>query len=229
VSASPFGPKAASGLAVYLNNYRGQLLDCLSVSFPVVLAWMGEEAFRAAAIAHIDATPPSAWTLDAYSQGFPAGLARLHPDNPDLEELAWIEQNVADAFVGPDAEPVALDSLASLDWDSARLRLAPTLIRRRAITNAAALWDALYHGNEPPEGAMLEDPAGLIIWRTGFEVRVDQVSVAELTALDEMARHGGFADLCTMLADRHGEDEGIALAARLLSGWLERGLIVGLS
>lgn len=221
-TGAPFGPEAATGLAVYLNNYRGQLFECLSSSFPVMLAWMGEEAFREAAIAHIDATPPSAWTLDAYSQGFPASLTS------DLEELAWIEQSVADAFVGPDAEPVSADSLASADWDTARLRLTPTLIRRRVETNAAALWSALYHQEEPPAAAMLDQSAGLIVWRTGFEVRVEQIEAAELDALEEIARHGSFADLCAVLVDWHGESEGIALAAKRLSDWLGRGLIVGL-
>ena len=116
---------------------------------------MGEEAFRAAAISHIDDHPPHSWTLDAYPQSFPATLAALYPDNPDLHELVWIEQALSDAFVGPDAEPLSTDTLGAIDWDTARLTLTPTLVNRPATTNAEQIWSALQQGDPAPEGIML--------------------------------------------------------------------------
>src|SRR5579859_3382830 len=118
--ATRFGAGTSAGLSVYQNNYRTQLMGCLEQSFPQVRGWMGEEAFRAAAISHIDDHPPHSWTLDVYAQTFPATLAALYPDNPDLHELVWIEQALSDAFVGPDAEPLSADALAAIDWDTAR-------------------------------------------------------------------------------------------------------------
>ncbi|HLZ66532.1 MAG TPA: DNA-binding domain-containing protein [Aliidongia sp.] len=226
-AAMRFGAGARAGLAVYQNNYRGQLVDCLELSFPQVRTWMGEEAFRAAAIAHIDSHPPHAWTLDAYARDFPATLAAIYPDNPDLQELAWIEQALSDAFVGPDAEPLSLDLLATIDWDAARLRLTPTLMSRPATTNAEEIWTALQEERVAPEGTMLVEAGGLIVWRRGFVSYLKQVDAIEYEAVLHLGRDGSFAALCGMLADRLGEADGVAKAGALLANWLGGGLIVG--
>nr|GFB56186.1 hypothetical protein [Tanacetum cinerariifolium] len=83
---------AAAGLAVYQNNYRAQLVSCLEHAFPQLRSWLGEEAFRHTAIDHIEHFPPYAWTLDAYAEHFDETLRRRFPENPDIHELAWIEQ-----------------------------------------------------------------------------------------------------------------------------------------
>lgn len=55
-SARLLGDRHA-GLAVYQNNYRAQLVGCLEQAFPIVRRWLGEEAFLAASITHIDQQP----------------------------------------------------------------------------------------------------------------------------------------------------------------------------
>jgi hypothetical protein len=88
-AAARFGERAEPGLAVYLNNYRGQLMTCLSESFATVRAWLGEAAFDAAAAMHIDRLPPHNWTLDAYSLEFPDTIDALYPEDPEVGELAY--------------------------------------------------------------------------------------------------------------------------------------------
>jgi len=215
----------AAGLAVYQNNYRAQLVGCLEQAYPQVRAWIGEGAFLAAAITHIDRHPPHAWTLDAYGREFGATLAALYPDNPDLQELAWIELALADAFVAADAAPLALDALAGIDWDSAQLRLAPSFAGRAAATNAEAIWWALSEGRAAPEAEMLDQPGGLVAWRRGFVSCLRQVDALEYAALLHLQQHGSFAALCGMLAERLGEADGVARAGALLAGWLSSELI----
>ena len=88
-----------AGLHVYQNNYRSQLAGCLEQTFPHLRTLMGHEAFLHAAVAHIARRPPQAWTLDAYGERFGETLRALHPDNPDVHELAWIEWALTTAFV----------------------------------------------------------------------------------------------------------------------------------
>ncbi len=226
-AAGRFGASASAGLSVYQNNYRAQLMGCLEQSFPQLRGWMGDEAFRMAAITHIDAHPPRAWTLDAYPQSFPATLATLYPDNPDLHELVWIEQALSDTFVGPDAEPLSMDALGAVDWNTARLCLTPTLAHCPATTNAEQIWTALQEEVVPPDGAMLPEAGGLIAWRHGFGVYLRQLDPIDYDALLELGRSGSFVALCAALADRLGEEDGVARAASLLAQWLTSGLIVG--
>ena len=216
---------AAAGLAVYQNNYRAQLVGCLEQAYPQVRAWIGEDAFLAAAITHIDRHPPHAWTLDAYGREFGATLAARHPDNPDVQELAWIELALADAFVAADAEPLSLDALSTIDWDTAQLHLAPSFASRAVTTNAEAIWWALSEGRAAPEAEMLDQPGGLIAWRRRFVSCLRQVDALEYAALLHLQRHGSFAALCEMLAERLGDTGGIAKAGALLANWLSSELI----
>jgi hypothetical protein len=216
-----------AGLSIYQNNYRAQLVGCLEEAFPRVRAWIGEEAFRSLAIAHIDSHPPHAWTLDAYAGGFSQSLVSLLPDNPDVQELAWIEYALSEAFVAADAEPLSLEALSDVDWDSARLRLAPSLMSLVATTNAEAIWLALWGDKDPPEGEMLAKAAGLIVWRRGFTSCLRQVDALEREALVHLQDNGNFAALCDLLVGRLGDTEGVARAGALFANWLGSELIVG--
>lgn len=219
----------APGHAVYLNNYRAQLLACLEQSYPLLRAFIGEQAFLHAAAAHIRAHPPHAWTLDAYADDFCATLQALFPDNPDLHELAWIEHALGQAFVGPDAAPVAAAALAGTDWDRARLQATPTMHLRAASSNAADLWLALSAAapGPMPESAMLPAPGGLLVWRQGFVTRLRALDAIEYAALRHLQHDGSFGGLCLLLVDRLGEEQGIAAAGAMLADWLGSELITG--
>src|SRR6188472_3757343 len=82
--AAQFGERARAGLGVYLNNYRAQLLACLSASYPILRAWIGDSAFEGAAASHIDSVPPHSWTLDAYGLDFAETLQARYPDDPEI-------------------------------------------------------------------------------------------------------------------------------------------------
>jgi hypothetical protein len=221
------GERAAAGLAVYQNNYRGQLVGCLREAYPQLRAWIGEERFLTAAITHIDNRPPHAWTLDAYGRDFGETLGSLFPHNPDLQELAWLEWALSEAFVAPDAEQLSAEALSAVDWDTARLVLAPSFVGRPVATNAADVWSALSEGRDPPESEMLDAPGGLIVWRQGFVCRFKPVEALEWDALLHLQGDGGFASLCALLVARLGEADGVAKAGALLGDWLGAGLIVG--
>jgi hypothetical protein len=216
-----------SGLAVYQNNYRAQLVGCLHASYPLLRARMGDSAFLKLAVHHIERHPPHAWTLDAYADDLGTSLATLYPHNPDLHELAWIELALGTAFVAADADPLPAAGLAGIDWDTARLELSPSLQLRLAATNAADVWRAMSAGACAPEAAMLPAPAALVVWRSGYVSCLRDSDALEAEALGALQRDGSFAGLCELLAGRLGEAQGTARAGALLAGWIGAGLITG--
>ncbi|MFJ3482485.1 putative DNA-binding domain-containing protein [Pseudomonas sp. NPDC090202] len=218
---------AATGLAVYQNNYRVQLVTCLENTFPHLRTWLGEDEFRNTAIAHIDHCPPYAWTLDAYSEHFGETLLKRFPHNPDIHELAWIEQALGEAFIAADADPLAPDALASIDWDNARLHFTPSLRLHELTTNVEAIWSALCEDQPAPESEMLAIPGGLLVWRRGFTSRLRDVDGLEYAALLHLQQDPSFVGLCEMLVEQLGESEGVAKAGELLANWLGSELITG--
>ena len=227
-AADRLGAAAAPGLSVYLNNYRSQLLAGLRETYATVSAWLGEEVFNAAAAIHIERVPPASWTLDAYGRDFPATLAELHPGDPEVVELARLDAALARIYVGPDCVSVTAGDLGEVDWDRAVLVLVPTFTTLPAATNAAALWSAIAEGAQPPAAAPLDEPAVLALWRVGFTPRFRTLDAGEAEALGQAAAGTTFGALCAQLLQRHGEEQGTALAGTWLGRWLGEGMIAAI-
>lgn len=226
--ARSFGERAMAGLAVYQNTYRSQLVNCLEASYPKIARWLGEETFRAAAITHVDDHPPQGWSLDTYGKDFGETLLTMFPRNPDLHELAWIEWALGEAFVAPDVVPLSTEALAAVDWDEARLQLAPSLRHCAARTNADDIWSTLHEdASRTPEGQMLDAPGGFVVWRRGYLSRLRRFDGDDYAALRSLLTDARFDAFCESLVMRHGEDAGVGRAGALLADWLDAGLIVG--
>jgi len=222
-----FDPDAWPGLRVYRNNYRSQLLNCLEQSFPLTLAWMGEEAFAAAAEEHVGAIAPSSWTIDAYAAGFQATLERVHEEDQEIAELAWLEWALAESFISADEPSVRPAELGGVDWDRASLRLQSAMLVREARTNAGAIWSALTTSEFPPGAQNLLPGSAFLVWRSGFEARFRTVAEPEAKALRAVVAGASFGALCARLVADHGEEQGTRAAGELLGRWIADGLVAG--
>ncbi|MGF7151093.1 hypothetical protein FHS96_004754 [Sphingomonas zeicaulis] len=224
-AAGRIGRDAGPGLRVHQNNYRAQLVACLETGFVRTRAWIGDEAFLAAAAFHVDRVPPGGWTLDAYGHDFPSSLHLLYPADPEIAELAWIDLALDEAFVGVDAPAITAADLADVDWDRAVLRLVPTMNIGDRATNADCIWSALAAGHEPPAPRRLAVSGALLVWRQGFVPRFRAIEADEQTAL--IHAHAGlpFAALCTAAVEKLGEEAGIAQAGQWLGRWVSEGLV----
>lgn len=223
------GETARAGLAVYLNNYRAQLLACLTESFPAVRAWIGDTAFDGAAATHVDRVPPSAWTLDEYGRDFAETLDMIYPNDPEVAELARLEWNLAVAFVGSDATPVNPAALAGVDWDNAIIQLVPTFVLFPVTTNVAALRSAIHDQKTPPPVERLPEPASIAVWRNGFTPMFRTVAAEEAAVFEQIRQKQRFGDICGDLVERMGEEQGPALAGAMLRQWLIDGVIASIT
>lgn len=225
-AAARFPADARPGLLVYQNNYRAALMACLEESFAQTLAWIGSDAFRAAAAQAIDAQPPNSWSLDHYAAHFPAALATAFPQDPEVAELAALELALADAFVGPDAEPLSAAHLAEVNWDEAVLRWVPTARLLTMGTNAAGIWSALCAGQAPPSSFAFAKPVTLLVWRQGEVACFRSLDPLEAEMAVRLADGMAFAELCAHLVSLLGEADGVQTAGAWLGRWAAEGLLV---
>ena len=224
-AAARFGDRAEPGLAVYLNNYRGQLMGCLSESFTAVRAWLGDDAFDAATATHIDRLPPHNWTLDAYTLEFPDTIDALYPADPEVGELARLERDLGLAFVGPDAQSLDVAALAHIDWDNAILELVATFSLLPVKSNAGAIWSAINAGETPPAAAVLDAPAVIAIWRKQYSPTFRTLEPMEAQALSLVADGRTFGEICVAVIHEVGEIEGPQVAGNLLGRWIGEGMV----
>ncbi len=223
-------PEAARrGLAVYRHAYRANLIACLKDTFEKTAAWLGDEAFEAAALEHIAEQPPTSWTLSDFGDGFDRTLAGLYPADPEVAELAWLDLRLRRAFDGPDATISDVAALADVDWELAVLDLAPTLSLASITSNVVALWTAMDDQETPPPVVLLESPLGVAVWREALSPRFRTLRAAEYGSLRRAREGASFGELCADLATGFpGEDEAAAaFAGGLLAGWLSEGIVIG--
>jgi len=145
-----------------------------------------------------------------------------------LHELAWIEQALSTAFVASDALPFPASDLATVNWETAQLRFTPTLQTAPATTNAADIWWAMQEGEEHPEGRMLEEQKGHVVWRRGYVSCLRTVSQIELDAIAQVQANGSFSSLCDFLVEQLLGLVAVATAGGLLADWVGSELIIGI-
>lgn len=225
-AAVRFPSDAQPGLQVYQNNYRASLMACLEESFAQTLAWIGSDAFRAAAARAIDARPPDSWSLDHYAAHFPAALAQAFPDDLEVAELASLELALTDAFVGTDAEPLIAAHLPQIDWDRAILRWVPTARLLTLRTNAPAIWSAFCAGDVPPSAIISAAPIFVLVWRQEETTCFRSLEPLEAEMAAKLFKGIGFAELCEHLVSVLGETDGVQTAGAWLGRWVAEGLLV---
>ncbi|HTN15104.1 MAG TPA: DNA-binding domain-containing protein [Sphingomonadaceae bacterium] len=226
----------APGIAIYRNAYRARLIAALEETFPKTLAWVGEEPFARAAAHHLIINPPSSWTLDDAGAGFPQTLGELFARDPEVNELAWLEWVMHQAFAAADRASLdpagfaaATEGFAEADWAGMRLLFSPSLTVGEVRTDCVAIWQSLSGEGQSPASVTLAEPAAIAVWREGFISVFRQISLREAHCLD-LAREGAsFGDLCEYLAKCGPEDEAAAQAGQMLARWLGDALVVGLS
>lgn len=226
-SAVRFPLETHAGLAVYQNNFRGQIIACLDESFAVTRAWLGDDAFRAAIVEHVAQASPSSWSLDHYPDAFPSTLGQLYSADPEVGEIARLELALGTAFVAADAVPVAANELANVDWDRARLHLCPSLRRLPLTSNAPAIWSAITAGKTTPPVELRSNGSELLVWRKGEAPHFRTADDAEALALQHVADGLDFGSLCAELVDTGGGDPAL-VAGRWLAQWISDGLIVAI-
>ena len=139
-------PTAADRLNIYRNTFIVTLTKALRLCYPVVRRLVGEDFFEGAARIFVTQNPPRAAWLDQYGAGFPEFL-RHFPAASSLSylaDVASLEWAVNEVLHAPDAEPLDLQRLASIEPDlKGRLSLvvhpSVRLLRQATVLDWAPL------------------------------------------------------------------------------------------
>ncbi len=222
----------ALGLAVYRNAYRARLVDCLRSSFERTWGWIGDDSFDAAACHHLILHPPRSWTLDDAGRGFSDTLAALFPDDPEVEELAWLEWAMQQVFTSADVDVLDRGEFTILstsfddgDWANLRIDFVPGVVTRTIRTNCAGILEAIRDESEIPEDILLDEGATIIVWRQGLRSRFRLVDPHEAEAIAKVRGGATFGDLCALMTHLLGEERGIEAAGTMLGRWISLSMI----
>ncbi|MHB8416979.1 MAG: HvfC/BufC family peptide modification chaperone [Myxococcales bacterium] len=215
--------RADQRLGIYVSMYFARIAEALREDFPKLREVLGDEAFDELCRRYLRAHPSRHPSLRHVGDRLPAFLRhdRRLRSLPWLPDLARLERAILDAFDGPDATPIEVQSLSRLgpaSWGSLRFSLHPTLRRLRFSHRVDELWEQLDSGRatRPPSAKTTL----LRVWRRGHTVLRAPLDHREEAALRGIAEGLDFASICL----RYGSAEA---AASALATWVDEGLIVG--
>lgn len=214
-------------LGVYTEGYGVRLVEVLGETFPAVQAALGNSLFARQVGAFVRAYPSRHRSARAYGEELPQWLAsRLRgPRAQGLADLARFEWAMAGAFDAADAAALKPDSLAGVSpaqWPRLQFEFSPTLRRLAVASNGVAWWQFACAEQPRPGRWRATCPQQWLIWRQELALFYRRLSQAEAQALDAALAGRSFGQLCESLS-------GPAAAAKLLHGWFNAGLIVGIS
>lgn len=110
------GPAPAGRLRIHRNNVAAARVAALGAIFPAIRALVGEDFFRALALAFAAADPPRSPVLHDWGHGFAAFLAGFAPARPLpwLADVARLERAWLDAFHAADAPALPVTALGEV-------------------------------------------------------------------------------------------------------------------
>jgi hypothetical protein len=214
-------------LGVYTQAYAARLVEVLGETFPAVRAALGGSRFARYISEFTRQHPSRHRSARAYGEALPQWLAtRLSgPRAQGMADLARFEWAVAGAFDAADAaalKPASLAAVLPAQWPTLQFEFSPTLRRLRVTSNCVAWWKFACAGQPRPGRWRSSCPQQWLIWRQDLAVFYRRLSQAEMQALDAAQTGRNFGQLCEQLS-------GAAGAAKLLHGWFNAGLVVGIS
>ncbi len=217
---------------VYRNAYVARLADILYEDYAQLHAYLGDQTFAKLLRAYIAAHPSDQRSARWFGRHLPAFVrnSETFAKHPEAAEIAELEKALADAFDGPDAEPLRIDALVAIapeDWPNLVFEPHPTVARFTFKTNAADIWTALKSEEAPPKPQVLPEPQAILVWRRDLTAHFRPLQAEEAMMWHEAANGVRFGVLCEMVATFAGEDEAELRAASYLKGWVDMGMLAG--
>lgn len=236
-----WGNSQAAGMSVYRGNYRSALMGVLEDTYERTRRYVGEAPFRQVSMHHVITHPPAGWTIDEAGAGFAETCAELIRDNPEVEELAWLEWTMRQLATAPDSEPLTPQDFAlksanfdDQNWANLRLAFGPRAEARLLRHDLDALWRALSDDGGKLPDPRLEMPQTCLAWREGEKPTFIMVEADHAEAFAVIQQGEPYAQVIgVLLGDAEPTPDAIQQAAmragEMLGLWLKEGLVVALN
>lgn len=212
-------------LAVYVNGYRYRLYDATAEDYPVLKAYLGDDAFEQLIDGFIEANPSAHFNIARYTTRLPDYL-RTALEDPFAQELAALEATIAQLADADETEPLQATRLAGLSpeaWMASTLqpRAAMVLMTFQYPVNDYYL--AVKDGEALPELLPQENHLAIfrhedIVWRMTLEAQ-------ELRLLQTLFAGQSIEQALTTMQGGADEAELMMNLSQWFSRWMRNGLL----
>ena len=186
------GLDAEARVRVYRNSGTLTHTDTLRITYPAVLALVGEDFFESAAMQYRRTHPSHSGNLQEFGSAFAAFIESLpgaqHLDYlADVARLEWLRQEVALVADVTPIHAVALQEMYVSSKGALCLELHQS-VRLFASRHAVlTLWNYAT-GSNGERLRLPEDGEQVVLWRSGAEVAMTTVDAASFICVAELLR-----------------------------------------
>lgn len=228
--ATPAHGKKSEAFGIYKHGYVLRLTDFLANDYKALRTYIGEKNFSQMAKKYIEAYPSENPNARWYSKHLPDFLKSYvaFEFNPEKQELAALELALNDAFDSVDCNAITLQNLAEAEQSKflkTPLHIHPSSRRLKFQNNTTSIWSALKCEAEPPKPHALDQMQEIVVWRQGTSSRFRLLGDEEAMALNAVADHATFSQICELIAFMDGAETASLRAASYLKGWVEAELL----
>ncbi|MEZ5870687.1 MAG: DNA-binding domain-containing protein [Nitratireductor sp.] len=224
------GASPEKRLGIYQDAYKLRLIDITRTYHPILLAYMGDEAFQAMTSEYFDHVPSNHANARHVARRLPHFLqtAPSYSAIPSLAEIAALERAIEDVFDATDSAVATLADLQAIDpqaVESLRVIPIPAMELVRFATNGYDIFLALKQETVPSTLAHPGETTTVLVWRADETSRFRKLGAEEAMLFTEVAKGSSFATLCEMAAFMDGAETAAARVASYLVEWLNSGLV----
>lgn len=221
---------ARGRLAVYQNAYKLRLASILESEYPVLRAFLGEEAFMRLADRYIDAYPshhPNARKVSV-------GLAEFLRSDPRYDgetaagDIAALENAVSGAFDAPDAELATMQELAGQAPETIPempIVFCPSVSLITLTTHAEEICQAVWNDQPVPAARERSGPTHMLVWRQDLGSKFRAAEAEEAMLVAEAMKGKTFGVLCEMASVMGEEETAAARLAGYLTEWINAQMV----
>lgn len=214
------------GLGIYRGSSIAKLSRTLKSIYPVCCRLVDSQFFAATAVSFIRSFPSLSPDLGDYGAQFPDFLANFPPVAklpylPDVARLEWYWHRVFNGEDNTELDLTALGAVAQEKWGELVFYLPRNSVLLESVYPIHRIWEV----NQPEyvgEGVVNLSEGGvkILLWRKGYNMRIDLPNEAEWQLLKAFKTRKPFADVCaTTEVD----------VAGLLPVFVQRGWVGGFS
>jgi hypothetical protein len=220
---------AVDRVGIYANMYFYRLLDAAKEDFPATFRVLGEANFHNLVTGYLVAYPPRDRSItEAFRH-----LAEFVPKFqwlekwPYLSSLVALERAFVEVFLGRDARPLNYLDLRAIpwrEWSSLWIAAHPATKVLDCEWRVDEIVRAVEEGlpfSEPGPG-----PTAILLWRTNCVVSHRRLDDLERAAFKMIHDNTNLCALCEVIAFKIGEEAAPRVVQRMLSRWLDDGVLI---
>lgn len=186
-------PSPAARLGVYRNNLREGFIAALSLTYPVLERLVGTAFFRRAALDYQLQHPSRGGDLSDAGAMFPAFLRARYADGeiawlPDVAELEWALECVANAADAPCIEPASLAAIPMDRYEDLVFSPAATTRLVESRYPVVRIWQTNQPGAEPEQVDLGAGGDQVLVRRHAGELEFVRLAAADFTLARMLAR-----------------------------------------